>query len=155
VELDGFWVSLLAPAAQTHLRRCSLHAFLAWHLHRTHDFRQYTHPYLRLMQRTPTIPYGRGTLDHRRTNLVRKSTQMCGAPLLCRVWGAADIIITVTDNYTRYTCIALLRAKDEALKAYEDFAAWNEKQHGYMGRVKHFRSDRGGQFTRAEFKKIP
>jgi len=61
-------------------------------------------------------------LHHRRINLVRKSTQTC-ALLLSRVWGPADIIVTFSHNHMHYTRITLLRTKDEALDAYEAFAA--------------------------------
>src|SRR5258707_10366116 len=86
------------------------------------------------------------------TNLVRKSTQRCRAPFLCRVWGAADIIIIFTDNHTRCTRITLLCTKDEVLEAYKAFATCAEKQHG--ARIKCFRSDRGDEFTGAEFDKF-
>jgi len=54
--------------------------------------------------------------------LVRKSTQTC-APLLSRVWGTTDTIVTFTHHHTHYMRITLLRTKDEALDAYEAFAA--------------------------------
>ena len=76
------------------------------------------------------------------------------------LWGPAPVIslggrkhyISLTDDYSRYTWLALLRTKDEALEAYKTFVAWAKTQHGAT--IKKLRSDRGGEYTGNEFKKF-
>ena len=76
------------------------------------------------------------------------------------VWGPSPLeskggrkyYISFTDDHSRYTHLALLRSKDEALGAYKTFATWAQTQHGT--RIKRFRSDRGGEYTGAEFTKF-
>ena len=73
------------------------------------------------------------------------------------VWGPSSLqslggrkyYITFTDDHTRFTQLALLRTKDEALNAYKTFAAWASTQHGV--KIKRLRSDRGGEYTGNEF----
>jgi hypothetical protein len=73
------------------------------------------------------------------------------------VWGPSPLqtiggrkyYITFTDDHSRYSHIKLLRSKDEAFQAYKDFSAWALTQHGV--KIKRLRSDRGGEYTSAEF----
>jgi gag-pre-integrase-like protein len=59
--------------------------------------------------------------------------------------------ITFTDDATCWTCVYLLRSKDQTLDAYKSFAAWAKTQHGATIKCLHF--DCGGKFTGNEFTK--
>jgi transposase InsO family protein len=55
----------------------------------------------------------------------------------------------MVDDYSRFMWIKLLRAKDEAADAIRRFQAGAEVESRHTLRV--FRTDRGGEFTAAEF----
>ena len=73
------------------------------------------------------------------------------------LWGPAPIetkggqryYITFVDDYTRLTHLYLLRTKDEAFVAYQQFEAWCGNQLEVPIRVLH--SDRGGEYLGKEF----
>ena len=75
-------------------------------------------------------------------------------------WGPSPILslggrkyyASFTDDYSRYTRLALLRSKGETLEAYKTFAAWAKTQHG--AHIKRLRSDRGGEYTSGDFTKF-
>ena len=75
------------------------------------------------------------------------------------LWGPSPILslggrkyyASFTDDYSRYTRLALLCFKDETLEAYKTFAAWAKTQHG--AHIKRLRSDRGGEYTGGDFTK--
>ena len=112
---------------------------------------------------TPILPYD--SCEHAKTT--RKPTRkgqknwygsplrLRGVgPLSCAESGGPQILLSPshTDNHTRCTRITLLRTKDELLEAYKAFAACAEEQHGAC--IKPCRSDRGDEFTGAEFDKF-
>ena len=80
-----------------------------------------------------------------------------GAEVHTDVWGPSPTLslgkwryyVTFTDDHTRYTHIDILLTKDEALEKYKAFAAWAQTQHGV--RIKHLRSDHGGEYTSGTF----
>lgn len=57
----------------------------------------------------------------------------------------------LVDDFSRYMWVYFLKSKDEALKAFKKFRMLVEKES--EEKVKVFRTDRGGEFTSAEFKK--
>jgi Pol polyprotein len=57
--------------------------------------------------------------------------------------------VTFTDNCTCYMKLDVLHTKDEAFKAYKDFAAWAQTQHGMH--IKCLHSNCSSEFTSNEF----
>jgi transposase InsO family protein len=49
----------------------------------------------------------------------------------------------------RYTCLQVLKTKDEAFEAYKSFAAWAQTQHGVH--IKCLHSDHSGEFMSNQF----
>ena len=80
-----------------------------------------------------------------------------GAEVHSNLWGPSPTQslgkrkyhITFTDDHTHYTLLAILYAKDGALDAYKDFAAWAHTQHGVH--IKRLHSDRGREYTGSKF----
>ena len=66
--------------------------------------------------------------------------------------GGRKYYASFTDDYSRYTRLALLRSKDETLEANKTFAAWAKTQHN--AHIKQLRSDRGGEYTSGDFTKF-
>src|SRR5277367_4143076 len=57
--------------------------------------------------------------------------------------------ISFTDDYSRYSNIYFLHAKDEAFNAYQYYEAWMKTQHDVH--IKSLRSDQGGEYLSEEF----
>jgi hypothetical protein len=55
-----------------------------------------------------------------------------------------QILLDITDDYSRFTKVEILHTKDETFAAYKNFAAWAQTQH--EAQIKRLRSDRGGEF---------
>jgi hypothetical protein len=80
-----------------------------------------------------------------------------GAEVHTDLWGPSPVptlgrrryYVTFTDDFSRYTSLTVVRSKDETLSAYKAYAAWLHTQHGV--KIKRLRSDRGGEYTGAEF----
>jgi transposase InsO family protein len=53
--------------------------------------------------------------------------------------------VTFTDDHTHYTCINILKTKDQTLAAYKVFAAWAHMQ--YRTKIKALRSDHSSEYT--------
>jgi hypothetical protein len=76
------------------------------------------------------------------------------------VWGPSSIpslgrrpyYATFSDDYSCYTKLTVLQSKDETLDAYKAFAAWAHTQKGV--KIKHLRSDHGGEYTGNAFTKF-
>jgi hypothetical protein len=88
---------------------------------------------------------------------VAPPAQEFGAEVHSGLWGPSPTAslgrrlyyVMFTDNFTRYTCIDILRTKDQTLGAYKAFAALARTQHG--AKIKTLRSDRGGEYTGRAF----
>jgi hypothetical protein len=65
--------------------------------------------------------------------------------------GGMEYYASFTDDNTRYTCLYLLRRKDETFEAYKSFEAWAETQH--KSKIKRLHSDEGGEYLDGEFSK--
>jgi hypothetical protein len=73
------------------------------------------------------------------------------------LWGPAPVktinrkryYISFTDDYSRYSNVYFLHAKDEAFDAYQYYEAWMKTQHDV--RIKSLRSDRGGEYLSDQF----
>src|SRR5258707_4700546 len=63
--------------------------------------------------------------------------------------GGRCYYVTFMDDCTHYTKLDVLCTKDEAFKAYKDFAAWAQTQHGMH--IKCLHSNHGVEFTSNEF----
>ena len=66
--------------------------------------------------------------------------------------GGRKYYIAFTDDSIHYTMLTILQSKDEALDMYKSYAVWVYTQHGV--RIKHLRSDHGGEYTRGKFTKF-
>ena len=75
-------------------------------------------------------------------------SDICG-PMQTTTKAGNRYFITFIDDCTRMCWIYFLRNKSEALSVFKRFKATVELQSGY--KLKKFRSDRGGEFTSAEF----
>ena len=119
---------------------------------------------LHLIDPTPTSPLVCDSCDYAKTTRkpIRKESPTplatsFGDEVHSDVWGPSQLsslggrkyYITFTDDHTRFTRLALLRTKDEALPAYKTFTAWASTQHG--AKIKRLRSDRGGEYTGNNF----
>jgi len=115
---------------------------------------------LHLIDPHPSSPLTCDSCDYAKATrkVIRKETttpraEAFGDEVHSDVWGPSPVnslggrkyYITFTDDHTRFTRLALLRTKDEALQAYKTFAAWALTQHG--AKIKRLRSDRGGEYT--------
>jgi transposase InsO family protein len=73
------------------------------------------------------------------------------------VWGPVDILsstgdsyfVVFTDDYTRYSVVYLMRHKSDVFDCFKRFLPWIETQSGE--RIKHFRSDNGGEYVSHDF----
>src|SRR5271155_296226 len=88
--------------------------------------------------------------DERRTTTV-------GEEIHSDLWGPAPVetinhkryYISFTDDYSRYSNVYFLNAKDEAFTAYQYYEAWMKTQHNVQ--IKSLHSDRGGEYLSEEF----
>ena len=95
-----------------------------------------------------------------RSECVAPPAKHFGAEVHTDLWGPSPIsslgrrryYISFTNNHTRFTHVDILRTKDQALEAYEAFAAWAQTQHG--AKIKLLHSDRGGEYTGQDFTKF-
>ena len=75
------------------------------------------------------------------------------------LWGASPVqtgrhsryYASFTDDYTRYTRLYLQKAKSDTFDSYQAFEAWLSTQFNI--KVKHLRSDHGGEYLSTEFTK--
>ena len=76
------------------------------------------------------------------------------------VWGPSSVktpggkqyYVSFTDDYTRWTYLVLLATKDQTIKVYKGFEAWEKLQLG-MPAFKTLWSDQGGEYLGEEFSK--
>ena len=61
-------------------------------------------------------------------------------------------IMTFLDDYSRYTCIILLKSKHQAFEAFIKYCAFAENYTGC--KIKYFHTDNGGEYISTEFKKL-
>ena len=112
----------------------------------------------------PNANFTCNSCDHAKTTLkvIRKISeaspaQSFGDKIHTDIWGLAPIstiggckyYVTFTDDHTCYTWLELLHSKDQAFKAYKTFASWVQTQ--YQVKIKHLRSDHGGEYTVNDF----
>jgi transposase InsO family protein len=89
--------------------------------------------------------------------VIRTTSTRLGDKVHTNVWGPSPThslggrcyYVTFMDNCTCYMKLNVLCTKDKAFKAYKDFAAWAQTQHGVH--IKCLHSDRGSEFTSNEF----
>ena len=74
---------------------------------------------------------------------------LCGQ-IRPKTLGGKNYFLLIVDDNTRYMWIELLTTKDEAFKCFKRVMALAETEQG--GRLRAFRSDRGGEFDSIEFK---
>jgi len=74
---------------------------------------------------------------------------LCGQ-IRPKTLGGKNYFLLIVDDNTRYMWIELLTTKDEAFKCFKRVMALAETEQG--GRLRAFRSDRGGEFNSIEFK---
>lgn len=58
-------------------------------------------------------------------------------------------MLTITDDYSRYTWLYFLKTKAETLSRFKQFRTMMETQSGY--KLKAIRSNRGGEYLSNEF----
>lgn len=75
-------------------------------------------------------------------------TDLCGPMRVCSN-GGSKYFITFTDDRSRWTEIRFIKHKNEALKEFQAFKAFVEKQHG--AQIKAVQSDNGLEFVNREF----
>ncbi len=67
-----------------------------------------------------------------------------------RSWDGKEYFITFLDEYSDEAFVSLMRTKSEALAHYRAYKAW-AKTHRGVTEVQFLQSDRGGEYTGAEF----
>lgn len=73
------------------------------------------------------------------------------------LWGPSRVsslsgnryMMTITDDWSRYSRVYFLKYKSEALETFKAYKAWSEKLHGVP--IKRLRSDNGGEYTSLRF----
>lgn len=75
---------------------------------------------------------------------------LCG-PISPETASGFRYFFLLVDDFCRYMWVYFLKSKDKALKAFKKF--WMLVENESEEKVKVFRTDRGGKFTSAEFKK--
>ena len=63
--------------------------------------------------------------------------------------GGKKYFLLIVDDFSRFMLLELLATKDEAFQCFKKIKALAENEHG--GKLKVFRSDRGGEFNSIEF----
>ena len=76
---------------------------------------------------------------------------ICG-PINPQTLGGKRYFFLIVDDYSRCMWVALLKEKSEALEQFKKFKTMAEAEKGV--KIKCIRSDRGGEFTLDEFKKL-
>lgn len=76
-------------------------------------------------------------------------TDLCG-PMDCATPSGNRYVMTITDDYSRFTVTYLLRNKSEAADNIKDYVRWVENVFGRKPRV--VRSDGGGEFLNNELR---
>ena len=74
---------------------------------------------------------------------------LCGQ-IRPKTLGGKNYFPLIVDDYSRYMWVELLTTKDEAFKCFKRVKALEETERG--GKLRAFRSDRGGEFNSIEFK---
>lgn len=95
-------------------------------------------------------PRTRATAEAVRTTkpLELVHTDLCG-PLSTKSLSGSRYVLTITDDFSRFTWLFFLKSKDETLPKFKQFRTMIELQGGF--RIKAIRSDRGGEYTSREF----
>jgi len=83
-----------------------------------------------------------------------------GEEIHSNVWGPSPTAslgghcyyVTFTDDHTHYTCIDIIKTKDQTLSSYCMFTAWAQMQYG--AKIKWLRSDHSGEYTSHKFTKF-
>ena len=76
-------------------------------------------------------------------------TNVCG-PMRVQARGRYEYFVTVTDDYSTYGFVYLMRQKFETFDKFREYKAETEKQLGVH--IKQLRFDRGGEYLSGEFK---
>ena len=76
---------------------------------------------------------------------------ICG-PITPQTIGGKRYFFLIGDDYSRCMWVALLKEKSESLEQFKRFKSMAEAEKGV--KIKCIRSDRGGEFTSDEFKKL-
>ena len=76
---------------------------------------------------------------------------ICG-PINPQTLGGKKYFFLIVDDYSRCMWVALLKEKSEALEKFKKFKTMAEAEKGV--KIKCIRSDRGGEFTSDEFRKL-
>ena len=76
-------------------------------------------------------------------------TDVCG-PMRVQATGGYEYFFTVTDDYSTYCFVYLMRQKSETFDKFLEYKAEVEKQ--LCVHIKQFRSDRGSEYLSGEFK---
>lgn len=74
---------------------------------------------------------------------------LCG-PITPSTAGGNKYVFVIIDDYSRYMWTILMREKSEAFEKFKRFRTLVEQET--RGRIRTFRTDRGGEFTSTEFK---
>jgi hypothetical protein len=82
-------------------------------------------------------------------NLDLFHTDLCGQ-IRPKTPGGKSYFMLIVDDHSRYMWIQLLATKDEAFSCFKKVKALAETESG--GRLRAFRSDRGGEFNSIDFK---
>lgn len=76
---------------------------------------------------------------------------LCG-PIEPATAGGNKYFLLLVDDFSRVMWVYMLKSKDEALGVFKCFKA--KVEDGKEKRIRMFRTDRGGEFTSAAFKKF-
>ena len=75
-------------------------------------------------------------------------SDVCG-PMSISARGGFSYFVTFTDDNSRYGYVFLIKHKSEVLEKFKEFKNIAENQTGK--RIKHLRSDRGGEYLGHKF----
>lgn len=95
------------------------------------------------------FPKRRTTKTIQRLDLVH--TDVCG-PMEVETPSGKRYVLTLIDDYTKYTKVFLLRHKSEAVNRIKEYVKEMETQFGTTMKI--IRSDRGGEYTGKELKEF-
>src|SRR3954447_18995931 len=89
-----------------------------------------------------------GTMERTADLLEIIHTDVCG-PMSFEARGMYRYFVTFTDDFSRYGYIYLMKHKSEIFENFKEFQ--NEVENQLDEKIKHLRSDRGGEYLSYEF----
>lgn len=101
--------------------------------------------------KTTRLPFPKQSLTSTNAVLDLIHSDICG-PMQVESMSKKRYVLTLIDDYSRYTEIYFLHNKSEAIDKIREYVAMVENKFNTKPKI--FRSDRGGEFTGNEFKQF-